>query len=136
MKYFKDLAGNVFAYDADQVAAGLADDKTPMTPEEVEAHINPPLTAAQEVELFRSAIQQHLDAAAVAAGYDDIKTAVTYAEEPAVPKFQIEGQAFREWRSLCWAHCYAVLDAVNAGERDIQTAEELIVELPTLVLPE
>ena len=42
MNYFKDKSGEVFAYDDDQVAAGMADDKTPMTPEEVEAHINPP----------------------------------------------------------------------------------------------
>ena len=47
MKYFKSESGNVFAYDDDQVAAGLADDKTAMTPEEVEAHKNPPKTAEQ-----------------------------------------------------------------------------------------
>lgn len=85
--------------------------------------------------MFRSAIQQHLDAAAVEAGYDDIKTAVTYAEEPAVPKFQAEGQAFREWRSLCWAYGYSQLDAVEAGERPKPTVEALIAELPALVLP-
>lgn len=94
----------------------------------------PPLTYAQEVELFRSAIQQHLDAAAVAAGYDDIKTAVTYAEEPAVPKFQTEGQAFRAWRSLVWQYGYAQLDAILAGERERPPIGEFIAELPELVL--
>lgn len=39
MNYYKDSTGNVYAYDDEQVAAGLADDKTAMTPEEVEAHI-------------------------------------------------------------------------------------------------
>lgn len=95
----------------------------------------PPLTYAQEFELFRAAIQQHLDAAAVAAGYDDIKTAVTYADEPVVPKFQQEGQAFRAWRSLCWAYGYTQLDAVEAGQRPKPTVEALIAELPALVLP-
>ena len=57
------------------------------------------------------------------------------ADEPAVPRFQAEGLVFREWRSLCWAHCYAVLDAVNAGEREIPTSVELIAELPPLALP-
>ncbi len=46
MNYYKDSTGNVFAYDDEQVAAGLAGDKTPMTPEEVEAHLNPPVPPA------------------------------------------------------------------------------------------
>ena len=95
----------------------------------------PPLTYAQEFELFRAAIQQHLDAAAVEAGYYDIKTAVTYADEPAVPKFQLEGQAFRAWRSLCWEYGYTQLDAVEAGQRPKPTVAALIAELPTLALP-
>ena len=44
MNYYKDSTGNVFAYDDEQVAAGLAGDKTPMTLEEVEAHKHPPKT--------------------------------------------------------------------------------------------
>ena len=32
-------------------------------------------------------------------GYTNIFTAVTYADEAAVPQFQREGQALREWRS-------------------------------------
>ena len=45
--YFKDLNGTVYAYDDRQVADGLAGDKTAMTPEEVEAHINPAPTPEQ-----------------------------------------------------------------------------------------
>lgn len=82
-----------------------------------------------------AAVQAHMDDQARALNYDDIKMAVTYADEPAVPTFQAEGLVFREWRSLCWAHCYAAMAAVNAGERAIPTAEELIAELPALVLP-
>jgi biopolymer transport protein ExbD len=54
MEYFKDDNGEVYAYDADQVAAGLADDKTLMTPEEVEAHKNPPKTAEQLREEWKA----------------------------------------------------------------------------------
>lgn len=86
-------------------------------------------------ERLVSAVQAHMDKAAQTAGYDDIKSAVTYAEEPAVPKFQAEGQAFRAWRSLCWAACYAVMAQVEAGERDVPTADELIAELPALEVP-
>ena len=132
--YFKNNVGGVFAYDDEQVAVGLADDKTPMTPEEVNAHINPPATTEQQVEIFKYAIQAHMDNAAKGYSYDDIKAAVTYADEPAVPKFQDEGRAFRAWRSLVWAHAYGVLDAVQAGEREQPTIEELIVELPELLI--
>lgn len=82
-----------------------------------------------------AAVQSHLDATAQAAGYDNIHTACTYADEPAVAKFQAEGQAFRAWRSLVWAHCHQVLADVQAGVRGIPSAAELIAELPALNLP-
>lgn len=77
------------------------------------------------------AVQAHLDAAAQALGYDDIKSAVTYADEPSVPRFQADGQALRSWRSQVWALCYEILDAVQSGRRDAPTVEGLIAELPT-----
>ena len=93
------------------------------TAEEIAAEIKSSLTAA---------VQSHMDATAQSSGYDDIKTACTYADEPAVPKFQAEGQVFRTWRSLVWAYCYAQLDAVTAGQRTVPTADVLIAELPKL----
>jgi hypothetical protein len=94
----------------------------------------PAPTAAQIVKALTDEVQHHLDTAAQAYGYDDIKSAVTYAEEPAVPKFQQEGIAFRAWRSLCWAYCYDVLDAVQSGERAQPEIADLIAELPALSL--
>jgi hypothetical protein len=47
MNYYKSEDGEVFAYDDEQVTMGLADDKAPMTPAEVDAHLNPPKTADQ-----------------------------------------------------------------------------------------
>lgn len=87
------------------------------------------------VDSYGAAVQAHLDAAAFAAGYDNIQTAVSYADEPAVAKFQNEGLAFRAWRSLVWAHCYAVLAEVQAAARPVPTEAELVAELPDLVLP-
>jgi len=94
----------------------------------------PVATKEQVIASAVSAVQFHLDAAAKSLGYDDIKTAVTYADEPAVPKFQADGQALRAWRSLVWAHAYATLDAVEDGEREQPTIEEFIAELPEFVL--
>lgn len=97
---------------------------------------DPPAPTPEQIKaMLSAAVQIHMDAAAQAAGYDDIKSAATYADEPAVPKFQQEGQAFRAWRSLCWAACYEVMADVEAGERAVPTAGELIAALPALEMP-
>lgn len=81
---------------------------------------------------FELAIQGHLDASAKSRGYDSIATAVSYAEEPAVPKFQNDGKAFRAWRSLVWAYAYQELNKVKAGEREIPALDAFLAELPAL----
>jgi hypothetical protein len=96
---------------------------------------DPEPTPEQLIQRFRAAIQEHMDAAARLAGYDDIKNAVTYADEPSVPKFQAEGQALRAWRSLVWAYGYEQIAAVQSGSRSMPTPEELINELPILEMP-
>jgi len=84
---------------------------------------------------YEMAVQHKLDAAAIAARYDSIATAVSYAEEPAVPKFQNDGIAFRAWRSKVWAYAYEQLALVLMGEREQPTVEAFLAELPTLELP-
>lgn len=90
---------------------------------------------ARLINEFRTIIQRHLDEAAVRVGYDDIKTAVTYADEPSVPKFEAEGKALRAWRSVLWAYGYEQIAAVQSGDRVLPTPEQLIAELPPLVMP-
>ena len=92
----------------------------------------PPPTPEQIMRRLQARVQLWLDEQARALGYDDIKSAVSYAEEPAVPKFQQEGQAMRRLRSLAWARCYEILDEVQAGQRPILTEEELIAEMEAL----
>lgn len=79
-----------------------------------------------------NAVQRHMDGTAAAFGYDNILSAVTYADESTVPKFQEDGMKFRAWRSLVWGKCYEVMGQVERRERDIPTAEQLISELPLL----
>lgn len=81
---------------------------------------------------FEQAIQARLDGEARARGYDSIATAVSYAEEPAVAKFQDDGKSFRAWRSLVWAYAYQELAKVKAGEREIPTLDAFMAELPVL----
>lgn len=100
----------------------------------VAAYEPPVLTMEEKTAIATQAVQQHLDARAQELGYDDIKSACSYADEPSVPKFQAEGIEFRSWRSLVWAHCYTVLAAVAAGEIPEPTLDELIAGLPELVI--
>jgi hypothetical protein len=100
----------------------------------------PPLTTTEILLNLKTdmvaGVQKHMDDAAKALGYDDIKSAVTYAEEPAVAKFQNEGLAFRQWRSLVWASCYTILESyVFDPEQPLPTLADLIVQLPELELP-
>lgn len=110
-----------------------------MTAEEVaelEARIAAAVPSeAQIVGAYMGAVQQHMDERAQAFGYDDLISVVTYAEEPAVARYQAEGQAFRAWRSACWFACEQMLAAVRAGDRPAPTHAELIAELPDLDLP-
>lgn len=101
---------------------------------EIAPYSPPVLTAEQKKQAVIEMVQTHLDAAAKAYGYDDIKSAVTYAEEPAVAVFQAQGLAFRSWRSLVWEKCYALLAQVEAGEIADPGGEELIAILPALNL--
>ena len=92
----------------------------------------PPMTDEQQIKVYERAVQRFMDHAAQEHGYDSVATAVSYAEEPAVPKFQADGRAFREWRSLVWAYCYAQLDSYKAGTIEKPTIEQLIAGLPAL----
>jgi hypothetical protein len=96
---------------------------------------NPPPSTAEILKSVTNSLQAHLDATARAAGYDSITSAISYADEPAVPKFQQEGQAFRAWRSLYWAAANQIKAQVEAGTRPIPPVADLIAELPTLTLP-
>ncbi|CRM62640.1 hypothetical protein [Pseudomonas sp. 35 E 8] len=92
-------------------------------------------TDEEMIATYRRDIQGFMDAKAQEHGYDDIKNAITYADEPAVPKFQAEGIAFRAWRSLVWAHTYDLMDKVLSGKVPAPTSQGLIDSLPRLAMP-
>lgn len=60
MKYYKDTQNNVYAYEDDGSQDHLIDDKTAMTDEEVEAHLNPPKTAEEIAAAEKQAIAGQL----------------------------------------------------------------------------
>lgn len=133
MNYFKHN-GQVFAYDDEQVAAGYGADMIPMTPEDVEAHLNPAPTPEQVFLQMQAAVQGRMDAEARTRGYDSILSLCTYATSTN-PKFQAEGQAGVVWRDQCWAYGYALEESVRKGQRPIPTEAEVLAGMPQMVWP-
>ncbi|KQP43904.1 hypothetical protein [Pseudorhodoferax sp. Leaf274] len=122
--------------DVEKVAWALRDIPQPPAPPAPAPEPEPvPPTPEQVRQALVDAIQEYMDDMAQMLGYDDIKTAVTYADEPAVPRFQAEGQALRAWRSLVWAACYEHLALVQAGGAEIPSLEEAIAMLPVFTPP-
>lgn len=89
---------------------------------------------ADVVRAITTLVQERLDAFAASRGYDGILSACTYATST-VPKFQSEGQVSVNARDATWGACYAVLAAIQAGERLMPTMAEFVAELPTLEWP-
>lgn len=94
-----------------------------------------PIVAEDVIKSITASLQYHLDEKAREYGYDNIYTAISYADEPSVPKFQMEGKAFREWRSLFWLSVNEIKNTVIEGSRQMPNIDELILELPKLNLP-
>ena len=92
--------------------------------EQIEAEIQAQLT---------NAVQRVLDAKAQELNYDSCLSVCSYIDT-GVQKFDDEGKAFRAWRSKVWAKGYEILAEVQEGKREIPTEEELITELPKLVI--
>jgi len=91
--------------------------------------------AHEEQQLMDQAsaiLESTLDNKAKEYGYDNIKTAVTYADEPIVEKFQLEGIEFRKWRSLVYAYGYEQLARIESGESI--TLEEFEAGIPSINL--
>jgi hypothetical protein len=95
----------------------------------------PPGPTPEEIQkALTDTVQAIMDSKAQAYHYDNLTTAVTYADEPAVPKFQQEGQAFRAWRSQVWNTAYSILAEVQAGTRGFPTVDEIPSLLPPFPL--
>ena len=92
------------------------------------------LTLDQRKVLLVAGVDLHLDSQAQALGYSSIQTAVSYADEDAVEKFQLEGRALRRWRSLVYAACYELLAAFEAGDIEEPTGAALIEALPAFAM--
>lgn len=136
MKYFK-YHDDVMAYEDD----GSQDDlipigATPLNESEALALVSQPLTADQIKANKTGVVQKLLDDQARALGYESINIAITFADEPAVPKFQKEGQALRAWRSRVWEKANELLSLMDDESVSIPTDSELLHQMPKFSLGE
>jgi len=96
-------------------------------------YVENPVIYKNKQNEYSEAIQRELDKKATLLGYDSIHTAVTYADESGVPKFQIEGQALRKWRSLVWDYAYDVLGQVEQGLIEQPAIGDFVAGMPSYV---
>jgi len=94
----------------------------------------PAPTLEQRAAVLLAGVDAHLNAAARAKRYDDIRAAALRAGYPG--PFHDEGMAFATWMDSVYAKCYEVLAEVQAGDIEEPTLEQLIGMLPVLQLPE
>lgn len=93
-----------------------------------------PPTPEQIIEMFRLAIQGHVDATARSRNYDSGTSLAGYVASTN-PTWAAEAQAFVAWRDAVWLYAYVELDKVTGGQREAPTVEDFIAELPELVWP-
>jgi len=90
----------------------------------------PPGTTLEErAKVLLAGVDAHLNAAARAKGYDNILSAAVRAALPGSP-FHADGVAFGTWMDQVYATCYQLMAAVQAGEAEEPTLEQLIAMLP------
>lgn len=108
------------------------------------------LAATERQEYIDSAvvaIQSVMDGEASDAGFYDLNSVVTYADEASVPQFQANGLSFRAWRSRVWEYAYTTLALYEAAllaypdllaQYDIDKAQydiDIVAEPPLDPLP-
>lgn len=133
MLYYKHTSTHeVYAFETEEERSTFGPPELrPMTPEEVGAHLNPPIPIEQQLRIYIDAIQKRLDDFARTRGYDSILSACTYATSTN-QQFAAEGQRCVELRDLTWTAGYAILADVEAGTRPIPTVEQVMAECPAL----
>ena len=98
----------------------VAIEPSPPTEEEIQAQLE------QGIEAWMNTVvaERH---------YDSIDTCIARYTDSPNPKYAQEAKAVKDWNTLVWDKCWAILAEVKAGTRPIPTLEEVIAELPVLV---
>ena len=89
---------------------------------------------AVQLDRYRMAAQEHVDATARARRYDSGTSLASYVASSNTT-WSAEATAFVSWRDAVWAYAYAELDKVTTGTRPQPGVEEFVAELPAMVWP-
>lgn len=96
-----------------------------------------PVSFSVKAASWRVVVKAYADMVARSFDFDDMAEAVTYADEPAVPKFQVLGAALRAWRSILWASFDEMCAHLSAGfGTEPQSDAEMLGLLPDFVPPD
>ena len=128
------LAPGVTAEQA-AIAMGLTGWREITDEEAAELGKPAPPTLEEQQAMFLAAIDEYMDAFARSRGYDDMRSAASWAGDED-PIFGIEGDYAKQMRSRIYRQSYAILGDVLSGKRPMPTIEEVLAELPTLEWPE
>lgn len=83
---------------------------------------------------YENAIQVLVDATATGRRFRDGVTMASYVSSTN-EQWAAEAQIFVAWRDAVWAHAYAELEKVQAGERSQPSIADFLTELPAIVWP-
>lgn len=107
-----------------------------LVPAEIASPPPPPPTAQERAAAIRAAVTEHLDVVSRGQGFKGIDDAVSYAEEPAVVRYQMLGRALRSWRSVVRAASEELIAAIDAGTAQMPASVmDLYAMLPRFVPP-
>jgi hypothetical protein len=87
---------------------------------------------------LEKAIDRHIDRVAKDKGYGReglSPSAACLGYASFTSNYQTEAIAYGEWIASLWPVVYQIMQEVEAGTRDIPTAEELIAEMPEMLWP-
>lgn len=123
--YYRRADGSVYASDRD-----AKENESDVSITEAEA------VPQMALQSLTAVIQRHLDSAAISRRYDNIHTACGWAGAFA------DAGALKSWGAACWAKAAEIETAVLANQKYnatwtgvLPTEDELLAELPVLVLP-
>jgi len=89
------------------------------------------LAVEAQLDVFRQAVQRHIDATARSRGYDDGRSLAGYVSS-SIPAWRAEAEAFTAWRDQVWLYLFDRLAQVQAGGAAPDSPEALIAELPQI----
>lgn len=82
----------------------------------------------------QTAIDAHIDAVARSRGYGSGVSLTSYVQSTNAA-WRAEAEAFVAWRDQVWLYAHQQLAAVQTGQREPPTPDDLIVELPAIAWP-